>query len=101
MLSIPVRRALVYLFVLSTLLAGANFLWSAHQQNAYEASLRAAHAARQRANDQTTRELCLTFGKLAALEPPAGSPSTNPSRAYEQHLHATLVQFGADLGCRS
>lgn len=99
-LSTPVRRALVFLVALCLLLGGVNILWSAHQQNNYEASLRAAHAAHQRADQQMVDKLCLTFGKLGALTPPTGDPATNPSRAYDQELHMTLVQLGSDLGCK-
>lgn len=99
-LSIPVRRALVFMFTLFLLLSAANFLWAARQQHAYEASLKASHAAHERADQMVIDRLCLTFGKLGALEPPAGNPATNPSRAYDQETHATLVQLGTDLGCK-
>ena len=29
-----------------------------------------------------------------------GNPATNPSRAFDDHLHATLDRLGPDLGCR-
>lgn len=99
-LSISVRRGLVFLVALCLLLSGANFLWSARQQHGYEASLQASHAAHQRADQLMIDKLCLTFGRLGALTPPAGNPATNPSRAYDQELHMTLVQLGVDLGCK-
>ncbi len=44
-------------------------------------------------------KLCTTFRALAALKPPPGNPAANPSRAYLQAEHTTLVQLGTDLGC--
>lgn len=99
-LSTPVRRALVFLFVLCVALGAFNLIWSAHQQNDYEVSLRASHAAHLRADQMMIDKLCLTFGKLGDLKPPAGNPATNPSRAYDQETHATLIQLGTDLGCK-
>jgi hypothetical protein len=45
------------------------------------------------------RKICTTLGHLAALRPPPGNPQTNPSRAYDQELHAALDGLGPDLGC--
>jgi len=45
------------------------------------------------------RKLCTTLDRLAALQPPAGNPTTNPSRAYDQRLHSTLADLGPDIGC--
>jgi type II secretory pathway pseudopilin PulG len=53
----------------------------------------------QRQGRRELKALCLTFGKLAALKPPAGNPHTNPSRAYLQGEHATLDEIGTDLKC--
>ena len=44
------------------------------------------------------RKLCTTLDRLAALQPPAGNPTTNPSRAYDQRLHSTLADLGPDIG---
>jgi hypothetical protein len=44
-------------------------------------------------------KICTTFGKLAALNPPAGDPRENPSRGYLQQQHVTLVELGHDIGC--
>ena len=90
----------LFLVALVVVLCGGNYLWSARQQDAYEASVHRAHAARLREDQAVLGKLCLTFGKLAVLEPPAGNPQANPSRAYEQTLHMTLVDLGADLGCK-
>ena len=57
-------------------------------------------AEQQRAGVLLGEKLCITFGKLAALTPPAGNPLTNPSRAFDDELHATLDELGTDLGCR-
>jgi Na+-driven multidrug efflux pump len=92
-LSIPVRRAVVFLFALAALLGGLSLFWTAHEVHASQAASRAATQAEVRA-------LCTTFTKLAALQPPAGNPATNPSRAYLQGQHDTLDQLGTDLGCK-
>ena len=99
-LSISVRRSLVYMGVVFLVLVAANFLWSARQQNAYEASLARDHVAHLKADELMVEKLCLTFGKLGALKPPAGPAAANPARAYEQEEHATLIQLGTDLGCK-
>jgi hypothetical protein len=45
------------------------------------------------------QKLCKTFGKLGDLKPPPGDPINNPSRAFDQKLHETLVELGTDVGC--
>jgi hypothetical protein len=45
-------------------------------------------------------KLCASFNALAALQPPAGNPATNPSMAFEQRLHAQLDQIGVSVGCK-
>jgi hypothetical protein len=45
-------------------------------------------------------KLCASFNALAALQPPAGNPATNPSMAFEQRLHAQLDQIGISVGCK-
>jgi hypothetical protein len=103
-LSVDVRRALVFLFALSVILAGANLLWTAHEvhasQAAIQASQRREQAMQQQAGAILGQKLCTTFGKLAANKPPAGNPRTNPSRAYDQNQHAILDELGTDLGCK-
>jgi hypothetical protein len=42
---------------------------------------------------------CTTINLLNSSPPPAGSPSRNPSRAYEQHLAADFRDLKASLGC--
>lgn len=91
-LSRPVRRALVFLFALAVLLAAFGLFWINHAVNASQAAQRSQGQA-------VERKLCTTFGKLAALKPPGGNPGTNPSRAFDDNLHDTLDQLGADLGC--
>ena len=85
-------RSVVVLFVLAALLGAGNLLWTAHE-------VHAAAVARQQQRQATEQKLCTTFGKLAALQPPAGDPATNPARAYDQELHAALAQLAPDLGC--
>ncbi len=86
-------RALIVLVAL-TLIVGAGNLWASWNE------VHASQAAQQRQGQAVEAKLCSTFSKLAALKPPAGSPAHNPSRAFEQSLHATLDDLGVDLGCR-
>lgn len=84
-----------------TLIVGAgNLLASWDEVHAYKASQSREQVAQQRQAAEVEDKLCSTFGKLAALEPPSGSPAHNPSRKFEQNLHARLVELGVDLGCR-
>jgi hypothetical protein len=92
-LSAPVRRALVFMFALAVVLAAFGLFWINH-------AVHDSQAAQQRQGQMIEQKLCATFGKLAALKPPAGSAARNPSRAYEAELHVTLVELGTDLGCR-
>lgn len=104
-LSRPVRRALVFLFALSVALAAFSLFWTVHEVGASRSAIQAAQhreqVSQQRADALLGQRLCMTFGRLAALKPPAGNPATNPSRAYLQAQHDTLAQLGTDLGCKS
>ena len=95
-----VLRSAAVLIILTLLVTGLNLWWTARQENAFQASQRQEQQARQRAGETVEAKLCSTFGKLAALKPPPGDPARNPSRAFLQSEHDTLVQLGADLGCR-
>ena len=103
-LSRPVRRALVYLFTLSMALAAFSLFWTVHEVHASQVAIQAAQhreqVSQQQAGAILGEKLCTTFGRLAALKPPSGSPAKNPSRAFEQSLHATLDELGTDLGCK-
>ena len=55
--------------------------------------------AQKQAGQVVEQKLCKTFGKLGALKPPPGDPVSNPSRAFDQNLHGTLVELGTDVGC--
>jgi hypothetical protein len=103
-LSRSARRGLVFLFALSVVLAGLNLLWTAHEVHASQVAIQAAQhreqVMQQRAGAIVGEKLCTTLGRLTALKPPPGRASANPSRAYEQELHATLAQLGPDIGCK-
>jgi hypothetical protein len=103
-LSSPVRRALVSMFALAVLLAAFGLFWINHavhdSQAAIQASQHREEIMQQRAGVILEQKLCTTFAKLGALKPPAGNPKTNPSRAFDDNLHATLDELGTDLGCR-
>ena len=92
--------ALCALVVLTLIVGGGNLWASWAQVHADRAAQHREQVAQQHAGAVLGEKLCTTFGKLAALKPPAGDPRTNPSRAYDQESHATLVQLGTDLGCR-
>jgi len=74
-------------------LLALNFVFTAEYEN------HAQSAARQQ-GALIERRLCATLDELAALRPPAGNPAANPSRAFDDELHATLDGLGPDLGCR-
>ena len=103
-LSVPVRRALVFMFVLAVLLGGLSLFWTSHEVHASQAAIQAAQhredAVQQQAGAVVERKLCTTLGKLAALVPPPGPAAKNPSRAYEQSLHGTLDELATDIGCK-
>ena len=86
-------RAIVALFLVGFLVAAANLLFTVHYVHVQQ-------AAQQQAGRVVERSICKTLDSLAALRPPAGNPAANPSRAYDDELHATLDGLGPDLGCR-
>jgi hypothetical protein len=87
-----VTRSVVTLILVVFVLLGANLLFTAVYVNRSQASQRAGGAALE-------RKLCTSLDRLAALQPPAGNPQANPSRAFEQNQHAILSQLGPDVGC--
>jgi hypothetical protein len=96
-------------FIALSLVVGGGSLWSgyveAHSQARSQAHAvlvieQREQAAQKAAGVVLGDKLCSTFDTLSALKPPAGNPKANPSRAYEQELHAALDQLGTDLGCR-
>ena len=105
------RLAAIALLLLTLIVGGGNLLATyLHVQAAQQAqhreqaaaqrAQRREQAAAQRAARVVERRICLTMRRLAALKPPPGNPASNPSRAFEDKLHATLDQLGPDLGCR-
>lgn len=54
--------------------------------------------AQQAAGRLVEQKLCTSFATLSALQPPAGT-AADPSRIYEQKLHAILVGLGFDIKC--
>lgn len=98
---LPRYRSAIIVVALVVAASGSSLLWAARQQHGYEVSIHRAHVARLRGEQAVVDKLCLTFGKLAERQPPAGDPKANPSRAYEQWQHGVLVQLGSDLGCKT
>ena len=95
-----IRRAIVYLCLLSLLLSGVGLFWSSHEVHVNQAAQRTEQAQQRKQGERTLTLLCTTFGELAANKPPPGNPQTNPSRAYDDRQHVILDQLGADLGCQ-
>jgi hypothetical protein len=97
------RRGTVYLFALAVALSAVNLFWTSHETNVtatrFAAQQAEQRAAERRAGRAELEALCLTFGRLGQLHPPAGNPQANPSRAYLQHQAQVLNELGADLGC--
>jgi hypothetical protein len=62
-------------------------------------SVQNSRQAERQAGISVERKICTTLAQLAALKPPAGNPRVNPSRAFDDRMHATLAQLGPDLGC--
>jgi hypothetical protein len=86
-------RAIVFLFLLAFVTAGLSLMLTIHYVNSQQ-------AAQRQQGLLVEHSICTTLAKLAALKPPPGSAVANPSRAYEQRLHATLDQLSPDLGCK-
>ena len=98
-LKVTPTRAVIALLAL-TLVTGGGNLWASYAEvHAAQSAQRSEQAAQQRQGAILGEKLCTTFGALAALKPPAGNPRTNPSRAFDDNLHAKLDELGADLGC--
>jgi hypothetical protein len=104
-LSHPVPgRAVVWMFGFAVVLAVVGLFWINHEVHVTSAAIQSGRqreqVSQQRDGAMLELRLCTTFGKLAALKPPAGNPKTNPSRAFDDNLHDTLDQLGTDLGCK-
>jgi hypothetical protein len=74
-------RAIVYLFVVGFLMAGACLLFTVHEIDANNA------------------KWCATIDLLDAQRPPSGNAAANPSRAYEQRIGADFHRLRSQLGC--
>jgi hypothetical protein len=94
-----VAYAVVFLFVLSLVLNGANLKFTSDQANSVRHQFAVSNAQGKREGELIEDKLCGSFGKLATLKPPAGNPATNPSRAYLQGEHAILDEIGTDIRC--
>jgi len=85
--------SVVVLFVISCVIGVVAYVAAVHNYQASQASQR-------RQGVLLEQRLCTTLGSLAALKPPSGAGAANPSRAYDQQLHAALAQLGPDVGCQ-
>lgn len=92
-------RASAILLALVLIVGGGN-LWATHSEvRSAQAAQQREQAAQRKAGAAVEEKICTTMHRLAALQPPAGNPRTNPSRAFDDQLHATLDELGPDLGC--
>jgi hypothetical protein len=55
----------------------------------------------KQAGEIVEQRLCATLVSLAALKPPAGNGTDNPSRLYEQKLQAKLAELSTDIECQA
>ena len=98
----PVRKAIVWLFVVGALIAATNILFTVAfvhaTQNAAKRQAQAQEAEARRQGLIIEQKLCTTMDRLAARKPPAGKPS-DKSRTYLAWQHDTLAQLGPDIGC--
>lgn len=94
------RRAIALLLFLVLATSGGNLWASWDEVHTFKDQLATQQVTEQKAAAKEIGELCATFGKVAALKPPAGNPATNPSRAFDQQEHADLAGVGPDLHCR-
>jgi len=63
-----------------------------------QAAIAAGVAQQHRQAATEERKLCVSFGKLAALKPPAaGDPAREPAKVFLQGLHVRLDEIGADV----
>lgn len=91
--AVTISLAVVGTIMILTVAIGGSYYLSLQQQK----------SQRQEQLTQGIKELsgiCHTLDQIAALKPPAGDPTTNPSRAYEQKFHETIIQLRPDLGCQ-
>lgn len=93
------RRAIVYLSMVELVLIAVAYFAISHQADVSQAAQQRTQQAAQRAGEEIEQKLCSIFGGIAALKPPPGNPATNPSRAYDQHLHVKLAEVGPALEC--
>lgn len=81
-------------------LIGAGNLWASYAiaQNT-NAKFEAAQATAEKAGAKEVQALCADLSTMAAIQPPAGSPVANPSRAYEQAEHRAWVGLATSIRC--
>jgi hypothetical protein len=94
------KRAQAILLLLVLIVGGGNLVATRHEVQSSQAAQAREQAAQIRQGEVIERKICATLRSLTALKPPAGDPVKNPSRAFDQRLHATLGQLAPDLGCR-
>lgn len=101
----------IVLLLILVLLVGAGNLWATFDQNQATKSQFAAQnqstqhkfadqqAAQQKIAQAEVQALCKDIGTMAAIQPPSGSPQSNPSRAYEQAEHNAWTGLFTSIRC--
>ena len=85
-------QSVVIVVVIFLAAGGANLLLTVHTITVFKTS-------QQQQAQQVERKICTTLERIAELQPPQGNPRVNPSRGYDQRLHAAIEQLAPDLGC--
>lgn len=89
---VPFFGALLGILACLVLFPAFTVLYQAYEAN----QIKAYEAAQVAANNH---KFCGIVDTLLAPPPPAGPASENPSRAFEQILHAKVADLKAGLGC--
>ena len=79
-LSAPVRRAIIFLVLLTLFASGINLFWTAHTVR------------------QNNHAKCGVIGVIASLPVPSGD-ITSGARRFDLQLEAAFAQRGRELGC--
>ena len=88
-------RLVLISFLVLLVIVGVGNLWSSYLEYRHFTSVQ------KQAGQVVEQRLCATLVSLAALKPPAGSGTDNPSRLYEQKLAAKLAELSTDIECQA
>lgn len=90
----------IVLLLILVLIVGAGNLWATFDQNqSTQQKFADQQAAQQKIAQEEVQALCKDIGTMAAIQPPSGSPQSNPSRAYEQAEHNAWTGLFTSIRC--